>query len=389
MNAYQYEKSIYVDVDGCLIFWPGDKPGVRNEGKPLVNIELVEHLQIWRKETVESDAQLVVWSANGKEHAEMAVKLAGIEDIVDVCLTKPTTLIDDNHGWIDSRKKVKPTRQKKDVEDSKLLKLVESADRKLTVPNDDIVNNIKHSIKLGLPQIKQHDPNTETLCILGGGASLLTTFDELKHEYYSGAKLVAVNGTYNWLLEKNMKPSIMAMVDAQDYTAKYIKEDVPGCRYLFASQCHPSVFEACEGRDIHLWHAINTEEELKIIKDYYMNKFAYTAGGSTVILRLFFILELLGFSKFHLFGFDSCLTDEGQHHAYTQDENYRDAENTRWVTCGNKKFLCTGWHISQAYHFQEVIREFGNKFDLIVHGEGLIAHMIKYGAELQVEEDDK
>ena len=42
-------------------------------------------------------------------------------------------------------------------------------------------------------------------------------------------------------------------------------------------------------------------------------------GGSTVTLRAIHLFRMLGFSKFEVYGFDSCII--GQHHAYEQKEN--------------------------------------------------------------------
>ena len=106
-------------------------------------------------------------------------------------------------------------------------------------------------------------------------------------------------------------------------------------------------------------------------------------GGSTVVLRAIPLLRMLGFARIHLFGFDSCVS-ASQHHAYEQPEN--DSEVTMPVTCGGCTFMCTPWMISQASEFRDLVAFMGDEVELAVHGDGLIAQMIKHGAELAPQE---
>jgi len=91
-------ESLFVDVDGTLVFWEG-KPGRVFRGVPRedlhkhcrVNEELVEALKRWSNE----DNFLVVWTTGGKAHADWAVKLTGLEGFVNMVCGKPHALIDD------------------------------------------------------------------------------------------------------------------------------------------------------------------------------------------------------------------------------------------------------------------------------------------------------
>jgi hypothetical protein len=48
-------------------------------------------------------------------------------------------------------------------------------------------------------------------------------------------------------------------------------------------------------------------------------------------------------------------------------------------------FSCTPWMLSQAQEFRGLVGFLGDEVELAVHGDGLIAHMIKTGAELSKE----
>ena len=89
------ERTVYVDVDGTLLIWPGPRPGrVPRKGElefglpPAVNTKLVKRLR-------DSGAQIIIWSRGGEAHAEYAARFCGLDDIVTACLTKPDLIVDD------------------------------------------------------------------------------------------------------------------------------------------------------------------------------------------------------------------------------------------------------------------------------------------------------
>lgn len=88
--------ALYVDVDGTLLLWPGDRPGrVPRRGEPhygeppAVNTSLVTELKRWHQ----PPRTLVIWSHGGAAHAAMAANLCGLSPAA--CLPKPSCAIDD------------------------------------------------------------------------------------------------------------------------------------------------------------------------------------------------------------------------------------------------------------------------------------------------------
>lgn len=80
---------VFCDVDGTLLLWP-TVPGSPQPGEtPTVNVELVEALRAWKRE---SGGTIVLWSRGGTAHADMARALCAIEA---VCIAKPDLMIDD------------------------------------------------------------------------------------------------------------------------------------------------------------------------------------------------------------------------------------------------------------------------------------------------------
>jgi hypothetical protein len=49
--------------------------------------------------------------------------------------------------------------------------------------------------------------------------------------------------------------------------------------------------------------------------------------------------------------------------------------------CG-KEFLCSAWQASQIQSFLNLIAVNGGAFNLTIHGEGVLAHILKVGPEV-------
>ena len=63
------------------------------------------------------------------------------------------------------------------------------------------------------------------------------------------------------------------------------------------------------------------------------------------------------------------------HHAYYQTEN--DDEKEIEVHVAGKQFLCTVAHYHQAKEFVQMVGATGDHYEMIIHGEGLISHIIQ------------
>ena len=256
----------------------------------------------------------------------------------------------------------------------------------LNAPVVDIVENTKHALTLGLPQATPHETQSTPIAIACGGPSLEHSFEDLKEKHSNGMKVVSVNGSHDWLLERGIRPSAHVMIDSRPFNKRFVENWQPETRYLIASQCHPETFKALEGANVMLFHCISTDEELDILDEHYcLNRWESiypVSGGSTVSLRTIPLMRMLGFTHMELYGFDSCIMD-GKHHAYQQDEN--EENNVGIVTIDGRDFYCHPWMHSQAKEFLKMVRAIGDKFELIVHGDGLIANILKAAVKLKEE----
>ena len=233
----------------------------------------------------------------------------------------------------------------------------------------------------GWHQVMPHAPQSTEVMILGGGPSLAGQLDTIRRMRFEGKKLVTLNGAYNWALEHGLEVSATVVVDARPHNARFTKPVQPNTIYLMGSQVDPSVLEGLPKERTLLWHT--TAESIRdILEEECPGKWFGVPGGSTVLLRAIPLLRMLGYSRFHLFGMDSCVTADA-HHAYAQPEN--DGVPLFPATVGGRVFQCTAWQVAQAQEFMNLIRIMGDMFELEVHGDGLLGWILQHGAQVDID----
>ena len=261
----------------------------------------------------------------------------------------------------------------------------EHKEYKVNVSLDTILDNVRHSITLGLPQCKPHDLAGKTIGIACGGYSLKEQLPYIKERREAGMPLITTNGTHDYMLENDIIPSAHVQLDARPFMTRFVENWRPYIRYLIASQSHADVFETLkDAPDVHLFHCVAKPEEVQLLEDYYFGHYYQVPGGGTVGLRTIMLMRMLGYDKMELFGFDSCYMGD-EHHAFEQEEN--DKDSAIRVKVHGREFVCAGWMHAQAVDFLGMVKVAGHLFKLRVHGDGLIAHLLETGASLNVKED--
>lgn len=268
----------------------------------------------------------------------------------------------------------------------------------LNTEHEKLLDNIRYSIRQGYPQVRQDPIKADRVILVGGGPSLESTFGELRDLLWEGGSyLVTLNGAYHWALSKNLKPNCQIVVDAQPHNSRFVEPEVPGCRYLLASQCARETWDAVRGRP-HVWifHAAAGKDDIirPTLDEYYNKQWFGMSGGTTVFTRGLSVLRCLGYIRFELFGIDSCWGSgemEGQHHAYPQEENSNDRRvKIKMGPEGHPElervFTCSPWHCQQAKDFIQMVRVNGDHYLVNAHGDGLIAHILKSGADAALRE---
>lgn len=274
------------------------------------------------------------------------------------------------------------------------LKVIEGLEMegRINTSDEEILSNIQSAIRRGYPQVKSQEIQHDRIALVGSGPSLAHTEKELVALLHEGAKLVTVNGGYHWCLEHNLKPSAQILVDARAGNERFVQPDVPGCSYILASQCHPKVWDAVEGRkSVWIFHSMNEGNPTKdLLDEFYQGKWHGVPGGTTVATRAMVALRMLGYLRFDLFGIDSCVMDN-VHHVMPQPENANDRFYQLKVGPTShpemsRTFTVTGWHCKQFEDMLQFIRVNGEYVLVNVHGDGLIAYALKCGSDLAMDE---
>ena len=249
---------------------------------------------------------------------------------------------------------------------------------------DVTLEQMRTNIARGFLQATPHQKHDAEVMILGGGPSLSGFEDEIRAKRDAGMALVCTNGTYQWCIDRGITPSAVVVADARPTNARFVETLLPNAKYLIASQVHPSVLDNLPKDRTFLFHVILNAEGKEVLNAQYGGAWLPTHGGSTVMLRTFVLLRQLGWWRFHVYGFDSCLLGE-QHHAYSQPENDEDFQVITQVSLPNseKLFSCTPWMATQAQEFVEQVRMMGDEVIMCIYGDGLIAHIIHSAAEEQ------
>jgi hypothetical protein len=93
-----------------------------------------------------------------------------------------------------------------------------------------------------------------------------------------------------------------------------------------------------------------------------------------------FLLRMLGYVQYDLFGVDCCWKGS-EHHALPQPENEADkkiAMNLDVVGHEPIRFWVSAWHLKQFEDFMTIFKLTGGQHWMLnVHGGGLLAHAIR------------
>lgn len=234
---------------------------------------------------------------------------------------------------------------------------------------EQIIKNVRHALMLGLPTINQEEANEKFAVLIGGGPSLKDNLDKIKFHQDQGHIIFATNRTFKYLKENGIQPNFHVMLDARPGNADFIDDGVG----LYASQCDHEVF--AKAVNPVMWH---TMECSSIVPD----EGIFIGFGSTVGLKSIALAHVLGYRKIHLYGYDSCYSQES-HHAYEQQFN--DGERIIDVQVGDRIFKCAPWMATQADEFTIFVPELLKiGCEITVNGTGLIPYIAKLMASGEI-----
>ncbi len=255
-------------------------------------------------------------------------------------------------------------------------------------PYEDFIKNCLENIKLKVPRL-QNLPGfqkvkgkNKKIAIVGGGPSVKTQIEKIR-EFNT---IIVAGSAHDFLRENNITPTYGVICDPDPVSINYYKNLDTETTYLIATSCDPKIINHFKDHQLVLWHCHEEQaaQELRKVEESYYG----IAGGCTVGLRSICIAIMLGYSNIHLFGFDSCLGENKEHHAYGfSTEAEEDYGITHKIKLGKdepgeKTYTCIGYQLAQAHHFKAFYFEHFKLFTPTFHGEGMLQDL---GAMMKIE----
>ena len=124
--------------------------------------------------------------------------------------------------------------------------------------------------------------------------------------------IAAVNGSLDFLMERDVKPWACGVLDPGDHMADIVSPH-NGIFYFVASVCHPSVFDRLAGCDVILWHPSGLFGAEGIVAAHDGPEALLIGGGSTMGLRWVNLAYVMGYRNFDLHGLDSSFRGNSTH----------------------------------------------------------------------------
>lgn len=238
---------------------------------------------------------------------------------------------------------------------------------------------------------------TETgeIVIVGGGPSLKDTLEQVRIAKYNGAKILAINVSHDWLIERGIIPDFAMMGDAREWV-DYItpRDDV---KYLLFSQLPEKTlarFIPFAGNtfiahtDPMLPIGCSGAEMMGVL--YPSKAISIFSFGVTVGITALTACEMMGFSVAKCHGYDSSMKADGTYHAYKKPVELGDKyeiglENI--ATGENQKFLVNGALEMQLREFSKLMNWANDgelkssngpwKMKVEIYGDGALPWMVR------------
>jgi hypothetical protein len=247
------------------------------------------------------------------------------------------------------------------------------------MPKDHIINNVKENLTLVKRWIRKARPHDRKLVVVSAGPDIHKRKDKIIKMWKQGADICCVKHSLPTLVSWGVVPEYLVLLDPRSVEGTsthgirrttLFEEIPPETKVLVASMSDPSVtrFVKTKTQNVWGWHAL-TQALLK--SEVFPEGSLLINGGTCAAWRSVSIGNSLGYSEFHLFGFDFCYP-ESQIDKAAKDEHGR--PKYMEITVGNtgKKFWSTGELIAasqDAQHFFSNAKAMGMR--IYCYGEGI------------------
>jgi 6-hydroxymethylpterin diphosphokinase MptE-like protein len=174
-----------------------------------------------------------------------------------------------------------------------------------------------------------------------------------------------VKGAHDLLCEHDLIPDFYVALDPRD-RRNCIQRKNKKTLYLMASRNHPDSWQHLKGCNVILWHPWSSEKENEQLRGR-----TFIGGGTTSGLRALSLGYCMGYRKFILYGYDSCLAGDGKTKRFTGET----VEEPIDVIVDGRKFLANIAMAAQANEFQMIYKMIPD-ITIESRGDGLISAIL-------------
>lgn len=211
-----------------------------------------------------------------------------------------------------------------------------------------------------IPWRLQQQPINEhaSITIACYGPSLADTWQNIERP------IMTVSGALHYLAERGIVPDYHVEMDPRPHKVRHVTPAIKGVRYLIASVCHHSIWDALEGERVELWHVRNDATTEAWCAKHDPDSLLLNPG-STVGMAAFHVAGCLGYRHFEIHGMDGSIRDgkrhAGAHYGHAQGGQTWDAGRVTYQTSKIMANAC-----AEVINSFRVYPMFG-----VFHGDGL------------------
>lgn len=257
-------------------------------------------------------------------------------------------------------------------------------------PSSVAYQNLKNNIRFKLPKLERLPEyrkikgHSAPIALVGGGPSLRKNLEKLR----KFKTIIACGSVHDFLIANDIIPTYAAICDPDPISINYFKKPHTEIKYLLSSGVHESVINHLLNYQVVLWHCHSPDYDRVEIEKLEGCEYHAISGGCTIGLRSISMAMMFGYTNIHIFGFDSCMSDD-ECHAYAVSTEERESFGRIWQVKlrdlikddghgpGDKVYNCLGYQLAQADNFKEFYLNFGKIFTPTFHGEGLLPDLFK------------
>jgi hypothetical protein len=254
----------------------------------------------------------------------------------------------------------------------------------------DALSHMRENSKRPLPRLKFGNYRPDTLLICAGGHSIKENLDLLRQKHDAGNPIIAINDTYDWLVEQGIVPEMFAFCEIDPWPKEFVKHARKETTFYVPSLAHSSALDRLKDFNVvlwHLWMGIGENEEVCGEKSPLL-----IGGGESMAMRCPNLGIVLGFRNMEMFGVDGSFPAGAATHVYHDRRNNTDVPGcTLAPGIGNfwyhgRVFESHYCYARQAIDLHKFCSIWQHTFRLKVHGDGFVAYVHRTNFPQQYQE---